>query len=128
MESIYFSNVSNANVSVPDLQARVDDIVIFNWVGVDAYTNVLLPQSLLEDLYDDTDGDTKLNPQYQSEDGWHWYPVDTQRQSEFNKVFDETTTITSNYQFSMMDVNETQIPSYEGLYYYYSGNGRWSPN
>ena len=115
------------SVSVPDLQARVDDLVIFNPVGIDAYVNVPDQEGFLQDIYVN-DGSAFLNLANQAEDGWHWYPVDTERQNKFNEVWDETLNNNDNYQFRIMDVNGTQIPSAEGLYYYYQGNGRWTPN
>ena len=115
------------SVFVPDLQARVDDLVIFNPVGVDGYLNIPDQEGLLQDIYVN-DGSAFLSLANQAEDGWHWYPVDTQRDNQFNEVWDETLNNNDNYQFRIMDVTGTQIPSEEGLYYYYQGNGRWIPN
>ena len=114
-------------MSVPDLQARVDDIVIFNPVGIGGYLDDDDPSGFLQDIYVN-DGSAFLSDANQAEDGWHWYPVDTQRQNKFNEVWDETLNNNSNYQFFTMDMNENQYSSAEGLNYYYQGNGRWIPN
>ena len=114
------------SVSVPDLQARVDDIVIFNSVGVDAYLNVRIKR-FIQDIYVN-DGSAFLDLTNQSEDGWHWYPIDTPRTDKFNEVWDETVSNNSNYQFRLLDTNQNQYTSGEGLHYYYQGNQRWIPN
>ena len=58
----------------------------------------------------------------------HYSMVVERRQNKFNEVWDETLNNNDNYQFRIMDINGSQVPDDEGLYYYYQGNGRWTPN
>ena len=127
---------------VPDLQARVDDIVFFNQTGIQAFLDVGLPEreELLERVYNDTTGGHCMqheDPSYcdpNIDDGWHWYPVDPnptlRRQERFNELWDETQNHVDLYTFSIYDTSDgmQEMSAEEALEHYYIANQRWFPN
>ena len=98
-------------VDVPDLQARVDNIVLFNPVGLQGFVDVPDKEAFLHDV-DAAGGDAFLLPSNQSEDGWHWYPIDpnpeVRSQNVYNELWDETVHINDNYIFEMFGTGSQQ--------------------
>lgn len=122
---------------VPDLQARVDDIVLFNPTGVRAFASRTLSDRklLIDALYNDVNGAMFMGIDVtEGEDGWHWYPVNPnqtlRRQGVYNELWDETQNHVDLYTFVMLDTSDgmQELSPTEALEHYYIGNQLWSPN